>query len=391
MPSNQTFVYTNISPHRLRPHLKNLNADANSNASPNPAHPAAKAPPSTMLLHLQSPSDQGLHVITRSPCNEGSECERDVEIPFSHLDARWFGSTGSSSSGVGLLEETQSVLGEIESVPGSWLEEYAHATENSGNGGELMGSEGEKGIGKAYGAERFDEVMRRGGKIVDYKEFTTFGAYVRMADGCVEHYWNLNEDRITTHQASLSLDPNFHPGKETDISSGNSTPQTGISRQKSHISFEECIKHGGTIIHIRPHTFYSVSVQRPDRRVESFNRVSKNKFNRWVWRQQQQQQRSGGGATGLVIRSQHASARMSHAQVEQQRQQLEEQAPSSGEHHLEPLPTPPPSSMEELDSLLGHEFDINTMNNMAAFGSIFGGGDGVGPFPTSSAAASPTT
>lgn len=127
------------------------------------------------------------------------------------------------------------------------------------------------------GSETFEDVMRSGGQIVEVKKFTTYGVYMRMpTDGRIVHCWNISQDRVDAARRHIAIETDFTP--PTKPHSGHSSAATsGGSKRSQNPSFEECIQQCATIVRVTPHVFYSIHVQRPNGRVENFNRVSHEK------------------------------------------------------------------------------------------------------------------
>ncbi|TPX72776.1 hypothetical protein SpCBS45565_g00367 [Spizellomyces sp. 'palustris'] len=132
--------------------------------------------------------------------------------------------------------------------------------------------------------ETFEDVMRTGGRIVEVKKFTTFGVYLRMPDdGRVVHCWNISQDRVDAARRVMgnvlqTAPPPPHPASTPPTSP--TSPKKGKKHQNP--SFEECVAENASIVRVTPHVFYSVHVQRPNGRVENFNRVSQEKYQTWA-------------------------------------------------------------------------------------------------------------
>ncbi|KAJ3267524.1 hypothetical protein HK104_005800 [Borealophlyctis nickersoniae] len=131
-------------------------------------------------------------------------------------------------------------------------------------------------------SDSFQNVMKSGGRLIEVKEFHTYSVYFRMPDGAYIHRWNISQDRLNAARHSIDIDPRFVkpkvPKHKTLESSSSPSPAGGSSKSMASLSFEDCLALGGVVVHTISHTFYSVHVQRPDGRVENFNRVSSEKF-----------------------------------------------------------------------------------------------------------------
>ncbi|KAI9100006.1 hypothetical protein DFS34DRAFT_679025 [Phlyctochytrium arcticum] len=163
-------------------------------------------------------------------------------------------------------------------------------------------------------ADTFEAAMQEGGKIVEVKQFKTFGIYLKL-DGSdkVEHCWNISMDRIDAARAYIEGELAVAAAGgglrraeelESNVSSmekatGNSTLTSPVQQQRRQVTlrsppttpsrmrksktptFEELIAAHARIVRITPHIFYSVHVQRANGRVENFNRVSSEKYKKY--------------------------------------------------------------------------------------------------------------
>ncbi|KAJ3031746.1 hypothetical protein HDV00_008134 [Rhizophlyctis rosea] len=134
------------------------------------------------------------------------------------------------------------------------------------------------------GMDSFGTIMSRGGKIMDYKPFRTYSVWVRMPDGHIEHRWNISEERLQKCRQFITKAADFDPQNEKRQGRKRVEDPTFASpptKSPTSSALESCCAGGGVIVHYEPHVFYSAHVRRPDGRIENFNRVAAQQFDKF--------------------------------------------------------------------------------------------------------------
>ncbi|TPX33944.1 hypothetical protein SeMB42_g07407 [Synchytrium endobioticum] len=224
MSNTDVFIYTNISPTRLKPYL------------------ATDLSPRALQNHLQV-SVTSLPTAASAVERAGNSTRTSPTTPVSGGSSSAESSTAQSSSIIDLdFRPSSSLSASSSSLNAIWQQQQS--------------------------VESFETLMRKGAKILESKKYVSYNVWIVFpADGAVHQFSGISQERLEALRDAITIDSTFQAPKTTSLDD-----------LRKRYSIEDCVSHGAKVVKVDAQEFCSILLQRPEGGVDTFHRVSTKQY-----------------------------------------------------------------------------------------------------------------